>query len=190
MTNQRKPVDLDYLEHLADLVSWGDRTPAAVTGLIAQARYAAAELRECRAQRDENLANVRRIDDLRIAETARLQRELDAARAEVEALRASEGEWESFLGRLEAELHRIAERLPVEGYPDGDVEWSIRQAGPVATLEQVAYLIGKQQTELRAAREVVEAAGPVILNPHSPERIRRLHEAKLAYDKAEAGEGA
>lgn len=40
-----------------------------------------AELRECRTQRDENLANVRRLDDLRIAETARLQRELDAARA-------------------------------------------------------------------------------------------------------------
>jgi hypothetical protein len=40
----------------------------------------ADELEECRTQRDENLANVRRIDDLRITETARLQRDLDAAR--------------------------------------------------------------------------------------------------------------
>jgi hypothetical protein len=39
----------------------------------------AAELRSTRVERDENLANVRRIDDLRIADTARLQRELDAA---------------------------------------------------------------------------------------------------------------
>jgi hypothetical protein len=87
-------------------------------------------------------------------------------------------------------LHRIAERFPAEGYPDGDVEWSIRQAGPVATLEQVAYLIGKQQDELESAREVVEAAGPVILNPHLPERVRRLHEARNAYNQAKAGEGA
>lgn len=41
-----------------------------------------AELDECRAQRDENLANVRRIDDLRMAEIQRLRAELDAARQE------------------------------------------------------------------------------------------------------------
>lgn len=40
------------------------------------------------AQRDENLANVRRIDDLRIADTARLQRELDAAEEVIEAAEA------------------------------------------------------------------------------------------------------
>jgi hypothetical protein len=185
-----EPVDLDYLEYLAEVVSSGRYSKHARSGLVAHTRRAAAELRECRQQRDGNLANVRRIDDLRIAETAQLQQELDAAQAEVEALRASENEWEGLLGRLEAELHRIAERFPAEGYPDGDVEWSIRQAGPVATLEQVAYLIGKQQDELESAREVVEAAGPVILNPHLPERVRRLHEARNAYNQAKAGEGA
>jgi hypothetical protein len=46
-----------------------------------------AELRECRTQRDENLANVCRIDDLRIADTARLSRELEAAREENDDLR-------------------------------------------------------------------------------------------------------
>jgi hypothetical protein len=54
-----------------------------------------AELDECRAQRDENLANVRRIDDLRIAETARLQRELDAAQA-------ARDELHEFYGDLDA----------------------------------------------------------------------------------------
>jgi hypothetical protein len=38
-----------------------------------------AELEAAREQRDENLANVRRIDDLRIAETARLGRALEVA---------------------------------------------------------------------------------------------------------------
>jgi hypothetical protein len=97
MSLGRKPVDLGYLEHLADLVSWGDETPAAVSGLVAQARHAAAELRECRTQRDENLANVRRIDDLRIAETARLQRELDEAKAEIEKLRPQVKTWRAYL---------------------------------------------------------------------------------------------
>jgi len=47
-----------------------------------------AELGEYRTQRDENLANIRRIDDLRIAETARLQRELDTAEEVIEAAEA------------------------------------------------------------------------------------------------------
>jgi len=66
---------------------YGYETPQRVLNLV-------AELRRCRTQRDENLANVRRIDDLRIADTAWLQRELDAAEeviAAAEAVRLSGG---------------------------------------------------------------------------------------------------
>jgi hypothetical protein len=147
-----------------------------------------AELRDCRTQRDENLANVRRIDDLRIAETARLQRELDAAKADNEQLHTSEDKWEDFLGRLEAELHRIAERFSADGYPDGDVEWSIRQAGPAAALEQIAYLIGRQQDELQLLRSLAEAVeNPRCVCAPPPQKVR---DALAAYKQAKTGEGA
>jgi hypothetical protein len=69
--------------HATVRLELSDFAPAVWVEAIAKApallAQVVAELRECRTQRDENLANVRRIDDLRIAETARLNGALDAA---------------------------------------------------------------------------------------------------------------
>jgi hypothetical protein len=133
-TTDRTPLDLDAAQRLCDDMAKAETTSAVRWyGLHADARLTDA---------------ARALDMLPRAVT-----EVRYHRADNEWLRLSEAQWEDFLGRVEAELRRIAERFPAEGYPDGDVEWSIRQHGPAAALEQIAYLIGKQQDELRAAEK-------------------------------------
>jgi hypothetical protein len=157
-TTDRTPLDLDAAQRLCDDMAKAETTSAVRWyGLHADARLTDA---------------ARALDMLPRAVT-----EVRYHRADNEWLRLSEAQWEDFLGRVEAELRRIAERFPAEGYPDGDVEWSIRQHGPAAALEQITYLIGKQQDELRAAREVVEA-----FRPWHP-KTRSQRDALAAYDK-------
>jgi hypothetical protein len=123
----REPVDLDAVDawieraghEIGEIAKrWRMSIPAdprrdsdlIIASALKCGHEAAVELRECRRQRDENLANVRRIDDLRIADTARLQRELDAAKAEVDALRPEVEKWHAYL-RWRAEQD-TAEQAP------------------------------------------------------------------------------
>jgi hypothetical protein len=76
---------LKRVDTVAELALHPDEEAAPLT--VEEGVALAAELRAAREARDENLANVRRIDGLRIAETARLNRQLEGANEVIDAYR-------------------------------------------------------------------------------------------------------
>jgi hypothetical protein len=56
---------------------------------------------------------------------------------------------------------------------------------PEATRNEVLLreAVDRLRAQLDAARQLRDAAWPVIRNPHLEDRVRRLHETALAFDK-------